>query len=57
MRFEYAPAPESASIVDIRSSYGLFVGGEFTVSVRSDALFDSFVSNTPPSESAVSRSV
>jgi aldehyde dehydrogenase (NAD+) len=27
--FEYAPAPESASIVDIRSSYGLFVGGEF----------------------------
>ncbi|TMM37514.1 MAG: aldehyde dehydrogenase family protein [Actinobacteria bacterium] len=30
MRFEYAPAPESASIVDIRSSYGLFVGGEFT---------------------------
>src|SRR5256886_4687690 len=30
MRFQYAPAPESASIVDIRSSYGLFVGGEFT---------------------------
>jgi aldehyde dehydrogenase (NAD+) len=27
--FEYAPAPESTSIVDIRSSYGLFVNGEF----------------------------
>jgi aldehyde dehydrogenase (NAD+) len=28
--FEYAPAPESRSVVDLRSSYGLFVGGEFT---------------------------
>jgi acyl-CoA reductase-like NAD-dependent aldehyde dehydrogenase len=28
-RFEYAPAPESRSIVDLRSSYGLFIGGEF----------------------------
>jgi aldehyde dehydrogenase (NAD+) len=27
--FEYAPAPESAAIVDIKSSYGLFIGGEF----------------------------
>jgi aldehyde dehydrogenase (NAD+) len=27
--FEYAPAPESSSIVDIRSSYGLFVNGTF----------------------------
>jgi aldehyde dehydrogenase (NAD+) len=27
--FEYAPAPESRSIVDISPSYGLFVGGEF----------------------------
>ena len=27
--FEYAPAPESRSIVDLRSSYGLFVNGEF----------------------------
>lgn len=26
---EYAPAPESRSVVDIRASYGLFVGGEF----------------------------
>src|SRR3989442_588689 len=30
MRFEYAPAPESTAIVDIRPSYGLFVNGEFT---------------------------
>jgi acyl-CoA reductase-like NAD-dependent aldehyde dehydrogenase len=29
MQFEYAPAPESRAIVDIRSSYGLFIGGEF----------------------------
>ncbi|SEE17847.1 aldehyde dehydrogenase family protein [Jiangella alba] len=28
-KFEYAPAPESQAIVDIRSSYGLFVNGEF----------------------------
>ena len=27
--FDYAPAPESRSVVDIRSSYGLFVDGEF----------------------------
>ncbi|MGH3496135.1 MAG: aldehyde dehydrogenase family protein [Nocardioidaceae bacterium] len=27
--FEYAPAPESRSIVDIASSYGLFIGGEW----------------------------
>jgi aldehyde dehydrogenase (NAD+) len=28
-RFEYAPAPESRAIVDIKPWYGLFVGGEF----------------------------
>ena len=27
--FEYAPAPESRSLVSIRSSYGLFINGEF----------------------------
>ncbi len=31
--FEYAPAPESRAIVDIRSEYGLFIDGEFTDSV------------------------
>ncbi|GAA4611241.1 aldehyde dehydrogenase family protein [Actinoallomurus liliacearum] len=29
MSFEYAPAPESRDIVDIKPSYGLFVDGEF----------------------------
>ncbi|HET9500030.1 MAG TPA: aldehyde dehydrogenase family protein [Marmoricola sp.] len=28
--FEYAPAPESRAVVDLKSSYGLFVNGEFT---------------------------
>src|SRR4051794_10413571 len=27
--FEYSPAPEARSVVDIRPSYGLFVDGEF----------------------------
>jgi acyl-CoA reductase-like NAD-dependent aldehyde dehydrogenase len=27
--FDYAPAPESRAIVNIASSYGLFIGGEF----------------------------
>ncbi len=29
MRFEYAPAPESRSVVTLRDSYGLFIGGQF----------------------------
>src|SRR6056297_4169150 len=29
MTFDYAPAPESRSVVDIDSSYGLFIGGKF----------------------------
>jgi aldehyde dehydrogenase (NAD+) len=29
MTFEYAPAPESTAIVDLRSSYGLFIDGAF----------------------------
>jgi len=29
-RFEYAPAPESRGIVDLATSYGLFIDGEFT---------------------------
>jgi aldehyde dehydrogenase (NAD+) len=28
--FEYAPAPESRSILNVRESYGLFIDGEFT---------------------------
>ncbi|WP_151771626.1 aldehyde dehydrogenase family protein [Streptomyces abyssomicinicus] len=30
MTFEYAPAPESRSVVDIAPAYGLFIDGEFT---------------------------
>ena len=33
--FEYAPAPESRDIADIRSSYGLFIDGEFADAERS----------------------
>ena len=29
MKFEYAPAPESASVVTIADSYGLFINGKF----------------------------
>ena len=29
-KFEYAPAPESRAVVDIKPSYGLFINGEFT---------------------------
>jgi len=28
-KLEYAPAPESRSLVDLRSSYGLFIDGAF----------------------------
>ncbi|MEP6667073.1 MAG: aldehyde dehydrogenase family protein, partial [Nocardioidaceae bacterium] len=28
-KFTYAPAPESRAILDLQSSYGLFIGGEF----------------------------
>ncbi|MGH2393839.1 MAG: aldehyde dehydrogenase family protein, partial [Candidatus Limnocylindria bacterium] len=33
MKFDYAPAPESRAIVDIKSSYGLFIGGGFVDSI------------------------
>ena len=33
--FDYAPAPESRAIVDIASSYGLFINGEFVPSADS----------------------
>src|SRR6516164_8893876 len=34
--FYYAPAPESRSIVDIKSSYGLFINGSFVDSANGD---------------------
>jgi len=38
MDWDYSPAPESRSIVDIRSSYGLFIDGEFSAPVDGDGL-------------------
>ena len=38
MTWDYAPAPESRDIVTLRSSYGLFIGGEWTDPVDGDAL-------------------
>ncbi|QOR71748.1 aldehyde dehydrogenase family protein [Ruania alkalisoli] len=37
-RFEYAPAPESRAVVDIDSSYGLFIDGEFTDAASGQAM-------------------
>jgi aldehyde dehydrogenase (NAD+) len=45
VEFSYAPAPESASIVDLRSSYGLFIDGEFV-----DGKGEPFKSINPASE-------
>jgi aldehyde dehydrogenase (NAD+) len=38
MEWDYAPAPESRAIVDIRSSYGLFIDGEFRGPVDGETL-------------------
>ncbi|WP_327006337.1 aldehyde dehydrogenase family protein [Dactylosporangium sp. NBC_01737] len=48
MDFQYAPAPESRSVVDIRSSYGLFINGEFV-----DGRGESFKSINPATEEAL----
>ncbi|QKW33836.1 aldehyde dehydrogenase family protein [Actinomadura sp. NAK00032] len=48
MVFEYAPAPESRAVVDIRASYGLFIGGEFT-----DGHGEPFKSVNPADESVL----
>ena len=37
MAFEYAPAPESRSVVDVRESYGLFIDGAFVDSKGGEA--------------------
>jgi aldehyde dehydrogenase (NAD+) len=47
--FEYAPAPESRSIVDIAPSYGLFINGEFVEGK------DSFKTVNPASEEVLSE--
>ncbi len=48
--FEYAPAPESRAIVDIKSSYGLFINGEFV-----DGTGGSFKSISPSSEEVLAE--
>jgi aldehyde dehydrogenase (NAD+) len=49
--FEYAPAPESRSVVDIRSSYGLFVDGDFVDPVEGR----SFKTISPATEEVLSE--
>jgi acyl-CoA reductase-like NAD-dependent aldehyde dehydrogenase len=48
--FEYAPAPESRSIVDIKPSYGLFIDGEFV-----DGTGESFKSINPATEEVLTE--
>ena len=48
--FEYAPAPESRAVVDIASSYGLFIDGEFT-----DGTGGSLKSINPATEEVLSE--
>ncbi len=50
MTFEYAPAPESRSIVDIKASYGLFINGEFV-----DGHGASFKSISPSTEEVLAE--
>ncbi|MDP9445178.1 MAG: aldehyde dehydrogenase family protein [Actinomycetota bacterium] len=51
MAFDYAPAPESRAVVDLDSSYGLFVDGEF---VDSDG-GRSFKSVSPATEEVLAE--
>ena len=48
--FEYAPAPESRSIVDIKPSYGLFIDGEFV-----DGHGDAFKTISPATEEVLAE--
>ncbi|MFC7502864.1 aldehyde dehydrogenase family protein [Nocardioides sp. CPCC 206347] len=50
MAFEYAPAPESRSIVDIKASYGLFIDGEFV-----DGRGSSFKTINPATEETLAE--
>ncbi len=50
MTFDYAPAPESRSIVDIKASYGLFIDGEFV-----DGTGTSFKSINPATEEVLAE--
>ena len=48
--FQYAPAPESRSIVDIAPSYGVFIDGEFV-----DGTGEPFKSVNPATEEALAE--
>jgi acyl-CoA reductase-like NAD-dependent aldehyde dehydrogenase len=48
--FEYAPAPESRSIVDIAPSYGLFIDGQFV-----DGTGESFKTVNPATEEVLTE--
>ncbi len=50
MAFEYAPAPESRSVVDLKSSYGLFIGGDFV-----DGSGPTFKSVSPATEEVLAE--
>ncbi len=50
MAFEYAPAPESRAVVDLKSSYGLFIGGEFV-----DGSGHAFKSVSPATEEVLAE--
>src|SRR6202035_5311837 len=50
-KFEYAPAPESRSVVSLRESYGLFINGEFTPSADGRA----FKTISPASEEVLAE--
>ena len=50
MAFEYAPAPESRALVDLASTYGLFIGGEFV-----DGSGSSFKSVSPATEEVLAE--
>ncbi|GAA4804332.1 aldehyde dehydrogenase family protein [Nocardioides caeni] len=48
--FEYAPAPESRSVVDIKASYGLFIDGDFV-----DGRGSSFKTVNPATEETLAE--
>ncbi len=50
-KFEYAPAPESRAVVNLKPSYGLFIGGEFTETEGGSA----FKSISPSSEEVLAE--
>ena len=54
-KFEYSPAPESRSIVDIKSSYGLFINGEFVDPSADNGQGKSFKTISPATEEVLAE--